>query len=446
MPCLAPPDSHPLHHHLTTSTSPSYIDTDTNKSSMALSLTPRIPPAQNTRAMVLSTSSQPPDTVTNEDRTKPNEVLRGLSPLRPRRTPVLVNAPVVSWHLGAPPLRALPSFDSVLSGSSEGSTVRALREGLRALTTDAGSVRSVRSAAVSTEGLLADGGEADVPLLLQGEGRQTPGWHEDVPFLRRREDLHPPTPLAVAPIPPPHRVPPTLSIAEAEVEHEEEASPSSPSQEQEEDGEDDHVNGWNPHVLSPVTEITEPALSRGASTMSMLSLGHALEIGVARRVRFAAVGNVVGRGVEEEEERRRWSEGQLQRQQPEGRIIRRRPAFYTASRVEGEEGQRSHQDGVALPREWQTTAGCRLHAAGPRLTSPAGARSDVLRTAAAGQTANGETANEKLLKEEKGEAGRRGFCARMGPRRLKEKVGSLRRKLKEKVEKVVAVRMLGRVL
>jgi hypothetical protein len=180
--------------------------------------------------------------------------------------------------------------------------------------------------------------------------------------------------------------------------------------------------------------------------MSMLSLGHALEIGVARRVRFAAVGNVVGRGVEEEEERRRWSEGQLQRQQPEGRIIRRRPAFYTASRVESEEGQRSHQDGVALPREGQATAGCRLHAAGPRLTSPAGARSDVFRTAAAGQTANGETANEKPPKEEKGEAGRRGFCARMGPRRLKEKVGRLRRKLKEKVEKVVAVRMLGRVL
>ncbi|KAF2626776.1 hypothetical protein BU25DRAFT_469787 [Macroventuria anomochaeta] len=78
----------------------------------------------NTSPLANSSSA---DVVTNDDRTKSPDITRVLSPMRPRRTPVLINAPDVRWRL-APHLRHIPSLDSVLSTSttsaSETSTVR----------------------------------------------------------------------------------------------------------------------------------------------------------------------------------------------------------------------------------------------------------------------------------------------------------------------------------
>jgi hypothetical protein len=446
-----------------------------------------------------SSSLHPPDIVTNPDRTKPDEVLRVLSPLRARRTPVLVNAPVVTWHLGASSLRPLPSFDSVLSDSvvsatsgvsSVGSTVRALRGALLALSGDA-EAESVQE--VSMEGLLADGGEGDAPLPLHDEA------------------LQPPLQQATAPLPPPHRFFPTLfsvsvadlgllereerasidtssPVLEEEEEEEEqrqeewEESPtSSASPELEEEGEEEEgdplanpptaahqVNGWTPHVLSPVTEVTESGLSRGTSMMSMLSLGNPLEVGVARRVRVAAVGNGdrgggegwAGRGVEEEEEEEEEArkphgrphsldEGQLVREWPQERVVRRRPAFYAADRDEGEEWRRSHKDWAFLPHAEQEKGGCRLCGAGPGHKSSAETGSDNPRTAAAGQAANGETVNgEKPAVAGRGEGrdGWRGFCVKLRLDKVKEKAGRLRRKMKGKVGRVLATRVLARVL
>ncbi|KZM23938.1 uncharacterized protein EKO05_0009315 [Ascochyta rabiei] len=77
---------------------------------------------ENSRAPVTSV-----DIVTNKERAKPPIITRVLSPMRARRTPVLVNAPDVRWRLD-PRLRQIPSLDSILSSSttsaSETSTVR----------------------------------------------------------------------------------------------------------------------------------------------------------------------------------------------------------------------------------------------------------------------------------------------------------------------------------
>ncbi|KAF1362689.1 hypothetical protein EJ07DRAFT_174227 [Lizonia empirigonia] len=66
------------------------------------------------------------DVVTNDERAKSSSITRVLSPMRPRRTPVLVNAPDVRWRLGLR-LRHMSSLESVLSSSttsvSEASTV-----------------------------------------------------------------------------------------------------------------------------------------------------------------------------------------------------------------------------------------------------------------------------------------------------------------------------------
>ena len=446
------------HPYLITSTS--YIDTD--ESAMA----PLTPYTQHPRAMA-STPSHPPDIVTNEDRSKPDEVLRVLSPLRPRRTPVLVNAPTVSWHLGASSLRPLPSFDSVLSDSvlsatsgvsSVGSTVRALRGALRALSGDAETVEGHQLPVVLE----------DMPFLPQGESLQTGSWEGEAPFLPEGEDLQTAPWKGYAPLPPPHRVPPTLfsvSVTDLGVEREEQASidTSSPSpelySEEEEEAEKEgqesdllakpppaehQVNGWTPHVLSPVTEVTESGLSRGASMMSMLSLGNALEVGVARRVRFAAVGSRGSNGSG-------WAGGEVEEEvwkRSEGKVLRRRPAFYAVERDEEGATRRSRQVGGALPREEQRNGGCRLHAAAPLLRSSAGAGSDTFQTAT-GQATNGEAADsEKPANGEEGERneGWRGFCVKLRLDRVKEKVGRLRRKLKGRVGRAVATRVLGRVL
>ena len=468
--------------------SPSYTD----KSAMA----PLTPYAQPPRAMA-SNPSYPPDIVTNEDRSKPDEVLRVLSPLRPRRTPVLVNAPVVSWHLGASSLRPLPSFDSVLSDSvlsttsgvsSVGSTVRALRGALRALSGDAETVEGSQLPVVledaplplQGEGLQTATCEGDTPLPLQGEGLQAGNWDEDTPFLPQGEGLQTAPWEGDAPLPPPHRIPPTLfsvSVTDLGVEREEQASidTASPSLElysDEEDAEKEgqesdslakpppaehQVNGWTPHVLSPVTEVTESGLSRGASMMSMLSLGNALEVGVARRVRFAAVGSrgsngsgCVGGEVEEEEEEDVWkgSESGGVGGWSEGRSLRRRPAFYAVERDAEDAARRSRQGGGALPREERRNGGCRLHAAAPLLRSSAGAGSDTRQTAT-GQATNGEAADsEKPANGEEGERNERwrGFCVKLRLDKVREKVGRLRRKLKGRVGRAVATRILGRVL
>lgn len=458
-------------------------------------MAPLTPHTQHPRAMA-SNPSYPPDIVTNEDRTKPDEVLRVLSPLRPRRTPVLVNAPVVSWHLGASSLRPLPSFDSVLSDSvlsatsgvsSVGSTVRALRGALRALSGDAETVEGsqlpvvLENAAllVQGEGLQTATWGGDTSLPLQREGLQTGSWEEDTPFLPQDEGLQTAPWEGGAPLPPPHRIPPTLfsvSVTDLGVSREEQASidTSSPSpeidsseEEAEKEGQESdplakpppaehQVNGWTPHVLSPVTEVTESGLSRGTSMMSMLSLGNALEVGVARRVRFAAVGSRGSNGsgwvrgeVEEEEEVWKGSESGGVGGWSEGRILKRRPAFYAVERDEEGAARRSRQGGGALPREERRNGGCRLHAAAPLLRSSAGAGSDTLRTAAGHTPASGETANgEKPAngEEEERNEGWRGFCVKLRLDRVREKVSRLRRKLKGRVGRAVATRILGRVL
>lgn len=66
------------------------------------------------------------DIVTNDERAKPEDVMRVLSPMRPRRTPKLVNAPDVKWRIPSH-LQHMPSADSLLSSMTsalEASTVR----------------------------------------------------------------------------------------------------------------------------------------------------------------------------------------------------------------------------------------------------------------------------------------------------------------------------------
>lgn len=62
------------------------------------------------------------DIVTNDERAKPSDVTRVLSPMRPRRTPKLVKAPEVRWRL-PPCLQRMPSLDSVLSWNTSASEV-----------------------------------------------------------------------------------------------------------------------------------------------------------------------------------------------------------------------------------------------------------------------------------------------------------------------------------
>ncbi|KAF3033211.1 hypothetical protein E8E12_004773 [Didymella heteroderae] len=67
-----------------------------------------------------------PDIVTNDERAKSPDLMRVLSPMRPRRTPKLVNAPEIRWRL-PPSLQCMPSLDSLFSSNtsaSEMSTVR----------------------------------------------------------------------------------------------------------------------------------------------------------------------------------------------------------------------------------------------------------------------------------------------------------------------------------
>lgn len=66
------------------------------------------------------------DIVTNDERAKSPDLVRVLSPMRPRRTPKLVNAPDIRWRVPAG-LQRMPSLDSILSSNtsvSEASTVR----------------------------------------------------------------------------------------------------------------------------------------------------------------------------------------------------------------------------------------------------------------------------------------------------------------------------------
>ncbi|KAJ4985850.1 hypothetical protein SVAN01_08648 [Stagonosporopsis vannaccii] len=62
------------------------------------------------------------DIVTNPDRAKSPYIQRVLSPVRARRTPVLINAPDIKWRFAASPhLRGVPSLDSVWSDGTVGS-------------------------------------------------------------------------------------------------------------------------------------------------------------------------------------------------------------------------------------------------------------------------------------------------------------------------------------
>ena len=496
---------------------------------MASPLTPRIAPAHNDARAMASPPSSPPDTVTNEDRAKPDEVLRVLSPLRPRRTPVLVNAPVVSWHLGASSLRPLPSFDSVLSDSvlsatsglsemsSVGSTVRALRGALRALS---GEEESGRGG--SAQNLLAEGEERDAALLLHGEGvqmgsleedaallpqregGQRNGWGESAPLFLHSAALQTATWEGEAPLPPPHSFAPTsfsVAVTDLGVDGEEQASfhSSSPEYEDEEDEDEERnkeeresgeekeasplakppptskaalevdgdADGWTPHFLSPVTEVTEPGLSRGASLsgMSLFSLGRGVEVGVARRVRFAAVGNGNGSGngyggnrggggqVWDEEGEKLSGGGSGSgrvgdRSEGSGRVVRRRPAFRAANRDDEDTTSRSHENDVALPHTKHEKGGGRLHPTTPLPRPSAEAGSNTIQTPAS-HTPNGQTANgEKPVDagREEGKSGLRGFCVKFRLDKVREKAGRLRQRLKGRVGRMVAVRVLGRVL
>ena len=132
----------------------------------------------------------------------------------------------------------------------------------------------------------------------------------------------------------------------------------------------------------------------------------------------------------------------------EGRSLRRRPAFYAVERDEEDAARRSRQGGGALPREERRNGGCRLHADAPLLRSPAGAGSDTRQTAT-GQATNGEAADsEKPANGEEGERNERwrGVGVKLRLDKVREKVGRLRRKLKGRVGRAVATRILGRVL
>ncbi|KAJ4403244.1 hypothetical protein N0V91_006647 [Didymella pomorum] len=66
------------------------------------------------------------DIVTNDERAKSLDLVRVLSPMRPRRTPKLINAPEVRCRpsLG---LQRMPSLDSVLSSNTSASDVSTVR-------------------------------------------------------------------------------------------------------------------------------------------------------------------------------------------------------------------------------------------------------------------------------------------------------------------------------
>jgi hypothetical protein len=66
------------------------------------------------------------DIVTNDERAKSPDLTRVLSPMRPRRTPKLVNAPAVRWRLPSG-LQRMPSLDSVLSSNTSASDVSTVR-------------------------------------------------------------------------------------------------------------------------------------------------------------------------------------------------------------------------------------------------------------------------------------------------------------------------------
>ena len=103
---------------------------------MLSAIAPRTDSAQNSEERLKPTRDSSPlktsplansssaDVVVSNERAKSPEIIRALSPVRSRRTPVLVNAPDVHWRLAqAPHLRHVSSLDSVVSSSaSESST------------------------------------------------------------------------------------------------------------------------------------------------------------------------------------------------------------------------------------------------------------------------------------------------------------------------------------
>ncbi|KAF3043086.1 hypothetical protein E8E11_005745 [Didymella keratinophila] len=66
------------------------------------------------------------DIVTNDERAKSPDLMRVLSPMRPRRTPKLVNAPEIRWRL-PPGLQRMSSLDSVLSSNTSASDMSTVR-------------------------------------------------------------------------------------------------------------------------------------------------------------------------------------------------------------------------------------------------------------------------------------------------------------------------------
>lgn len=175
---------------------------------------PRDHSLMNTSPLTRSTSA---DIVTNDDRTKSPEVIRVLSPMRARRTPVLVNAPDVRWRL-ASHLHHMASLDSVTSMSnsaSETSTVRRIPVAPRDVSLPASSA----SSAVTI--MPEDADPISVPL--------------------------PPSPLSSSPLPPP----------QVDTRFNEAVGRPQPRQA--------HYF-HQPHLLSPVTEASSAPSIRSSIT------------------------------------------------------------------------------------------------------------------------------------------------------------------------------------
>ncbi|KAF3003527.1 hypothetical protein E8E13_005495 [Curvularia kusanoi] len=199
-------------------------------------------------------SPLPLDIVTNDDRAKPTDITRDLSPLRPRRTPVLVNAPDVRWHL-APPLRAFTSLDSITSAATSSSSAASTRAQVSSTPPSRLSEQAQQSWHCQHLTSFADLHNA---LSSDNQG----------PLIHHRS-AHPHSDPAFRTIPSPSpSLPPSPGLSPPPL------PASSPSPSDHSDPETDPVlfvcppalrtiplEGFSPHLLSPVTEASEPGPS-----------------------------------------------------------------------------------------------------------------------------------------------------------------------------------------
>ncbi|KAF1924309.1 uncharacterized protein M421DRAFT_295261 [Didymella exigua CBS 183.55] len=174
------------------------------------------------------------DIVTNDERAKSPDIMRVLSPMRPRRTPKLVNAPEMKWRL-PPHLQHMPSLDSLLSSAtsaSEPSTVRKVPVAPRDIALPVSSASSIITTLSGT--VVQDPPVPTSPSPPQTEARLT--------ILTRINDRY----------------------NEARVNERPRITP--------------HMGAHQPHYLSPVTEATSSPSIRSSIIDLMIE-----EVGTAER-------------------------------------------------------------------------------------------------------------------------------------------------------------------